>query len=335
MPPLTDRDANANDMLDSFNFFQKPNPPLILQTRQCPILSTANVKFANTAVNSTSLAHVVTLTNLRTKLLHISSLSVTGDFTLNACALRTLNPNTNCALNVTFKPTATGIRTGTLTVVDDDPSSPQVVTLTGMGSVVQVMPTGISFNKLAILGTKSTPVNITLTNTGASPLAISKIVTKGEFSQTNTCGTSLAAGTACKIAVVFGPVTSGIKAGNVAIYSNDVGSPQILTLVGTSTAGNLVPSVLTFPAQKVGTPSIAKPVTLTNAGNVPLIIGSTLAMGDFSQNNNCPSSLLPHTSCTLSVTFSPSAVGTRTGSISISDNDGSSPQTVTLSGTGD
>ncbi len=335
MPPLTDRDANANDMLDSFNFFQKPNPPLILQPRQCPLLSTTNVKFANTAVNSTSLAHVVTLTNLRTKGLHISSMSVTGDFALNACALRTLNPGTNCALNVTFKPTATGIRTGTLTVVDDDPSSPQVVSLTGMGSVVQVMPTGISFNKLAILNTKSTPVNVTLTNTGTSPLAISKIVTRGEFSQTNTCGTSLAAGTSCRIAVVFGPVTSGIKAGNVAIYSNDVASPQVLTLVGTSTAGNLVPSALVFPAQKVGTPSAAKLVTLTNAGTESLIIGSALATGDFSQNNNCPSSLLPNGSCTLSVTFSPSVVGTRTGSISISDNDGSSPQTITLTGTGD
>jgi phospholipase C len=334
MPPLTDRDANANDMLDSFNFFQKPNPPFILQTRACPLLSTTNLKFANTAVNSTSLAHVVTLTNLRTKALHISSLSVTGDFALNACALRTLNPNTNCALNVTFKPTATGIRTGTLTVVDDDPSSPQVVSLTGMGSVVQVAPTGISFNKLAILGTKSTPVNVTLTNTGTSPLAISKIVTRGEFTQTNKCGTSLAAGTSCKIAVVFGPITSGIKAGNVAIYSNDVASPQVLTLVGTSTAGNLVPSALTFPAQKVGTPSAPISVSMTNAGTVPLIIGSALATGDFSQSNNCPSSLLPHGSCTFSITFSPSVAGTRTGSISISDNDGSSPQTVTLTGTG-
>jgi hypothetical protein len=104
--------------------------------------------------------------------------------------------------------------------------------------------------------------------------------------------------------------------------------------VGTSTAGSLTPSVLAFPAQKVGTPSAAKPVTLTNAGTVPLIIGSALATGDFSQNNNCPSSLLPHTSCTFSVTFSPSTTGTRTGSISISDNDGSSPQTITLSGTG-
>jgi len=335
MPPLTDRDANANDMLDSFNFFQKPNPPLILPTRACPLLSTTNVKFGNTAVHSTSLADVVTLTNLRTTGLHISSLSVTGDFALNACALRTLNPNTNCALNVTFKPTATGIRTGTLTVVDDDPSSPQVVSLTGMGSVVQVVPTGISFNKLGILGTKSTPVNVTLTNTGTSPLAISKIVTRGEYTQTNKCGTSLAAGTSCKIAVVFAPTISGIRAGNLAIYSNDAGSPQVLTLVGSSTAANLVPSAVTFPAQKVGTLSAPIPVSLTNAGTVPLIIGSALAMGDFSQNNNCPSSLLPNGSCTFSITFSPSATGTRTGSINISDNDGSSPQTITLSGTGD
>jgi phospholipase C len=334
MPPLTNRDANANDMLDSFNFFQKPNPPLILQTRACPLLSTTNLKFGNTPINSTSLADVATLTNLRTTGLHISSLSVTGDFALNACALRTLNPNTNCALNVTFKPTATGIRTGTLTVVDDDPSSPQVVKLVGMGSVVKVTPTGINFPHMGILGTKSAPVNVTLANTGTSPLSISKIVTRGDYTQTNKCGSTLAAGASCKISVVFAPTISGIRAGNLSIYSNDAGSPQILTLVASSTAANLVPTALTFPAQKVGTSSGSLPVNLTNAGNVPLIIGSALATGDFSQNNNCPSSLLPNGSCTFSITFSPSATGTRTGSISISDNDGSSPQAINLSGTG-
>jgi phospholipase C len=335
LPALTDRDANANDMLDSFNFFQTPQPPFILQPRACPLLSTTNLHFGNTPVATSSLADVVKLTNVRTTALHISSLSITGDFTLNACAQRTINPTASCALNVTFKPTATGIRTGTLTVVDDDPSSPQVVTLTGMGSVVKVSPPGINFPNLGTLGTTSNPVNVTLTNTGTSALNISKIVTKGEYSQTNKCGSTLAAGASCKISVVFSPVISGVRAGNLAIYSNDAGSPQTLTLVSSSTAANLVPSALSFPPQKVGTLSSPLTVSLTNAGNVPLIIGSVLPTGDFSQNNNCPSSLLPKGSCTLSVTFTPSVIGARKGSISISDNDGSSPQAITLTGTGD
>jgi len=235
---------------------------------------------------------------------------------------------------VTFKPTATGVRTGTLTVVDDDPSSPQVVTLTGVGSNVSITPSGISFPHLGILGTHSNPTNVTLTNTGASTLAISQIVTKGEFTQTNKCPANLGPGKLCRIAVAFAPQLSGVRAGNLAIYTNDPSSPQILTLIGTSTAANLVPSALTFPAQKVGTLSAPLSVSLTNAGTVPLIIGSALATGDFSENNNCPSSLLPNTSCTFNVNFSPSATGNRTGSISISDNDGSSPQTITLTGTG-
>ncbi len=335
LPPLTDRDANANDMLDSFNFFQTPQAPLVLPTRNCPILSTTNLKFGNQPVGAASIADTVTLTNLRTKGLHISNIDITGDFSLNACALRTINPRASCALSVTFKPTATGIRNGTLTVTDDDASSPQVVTLTGMGSMVNVSPTGINFPHLTVLGAHSNPVNITVTNTGRSSLSISKVVSKGDYTLTNKCGATLAPGALCRIAVAFAPTISGIRAGNLAIYTSDPGSPQILTLVGSSTAADLVPSALAFGSQKVGTSSAPLSVSLTNAASVPLILGSVLATGDFSQNNNCPSSLLPNASCTFSISFAPSVAGTRTGSISISDSDGSSPQSVSLTGTGD
>ena len=335
LPALTDRDANADDMLDSFNFFQTPQAPFILKTRQCPILSTTNVKFGNQTVGGSSLTDIVTLTNQSTKGLHISSLSITGDFALKACALRTINPGASCALDVTFEPTTTGVRTGTLTVVDDDPSSPQVVSLTGVGSNLSVTPTGINFPHINILGTQSNPVNVTVTNTSATPVTISNIVTKGEFTQTNKCPATLAPGKLCRIAVVFAPTLSGIRAGNLAIYTSDAGSPQILTLVGTSTAANLVPGSLTFGTEKVGTASPTRAVSLTNASNVPLIIGSVLATGDFNQSNNCPSSLLPNGSCTFNISFTPTVAGTRTGSISISDSDGSSPQAISLTGTGD
>jgi phospholipase C len=335
LPPLTERDANANDMLDSFNFFQTPQPPFILKTRGCPLLSTTNVRFGNVPVGTASLVDTVTFMNQRPKALHISSVVATGDFSVSACTTQTINPGASCDLDITFKPTVTGVRNGTLTVTDDDAGSPQVVRLLGMGSVVKVMPTGISFPRVSILGTHSTTVNVTLTNTGTTALLISKIVTKGDYIQTNKCGTSLAAGASCKIAVVFAPTVSGIRAGHLAIYSNDAGSPELLNLVGTSTAADLIPATLTFPAQKVGTTSAASTVSLTNAGTVPLVIGSALASGDFSENNNCPSTLIPNGSCTFSITFTPSATGARTGSITINDSDNNSPQTIPLSGTGD
>ena len=335
LPFLTDRDANANDMLDSFNFAQTPQPPFILQTRPCPILSTTNLQFVSTPVGTSSIADTVTMTNERTKGLHISSMSITGDFVLNACALKVLNPAQSCDLNVTFQPTAPGVRTGTLTVNDDDPSSPHVVSLTGVGGYLQVTPPGLSFEKNTVVGTLSTPVNITLTNTGTTPLTFTAITTKGDFRPTNKCGTTLAPGALCRVAIQFAPSLGGILSGNLAIRSSDPGSPRVLTLVGVSTGVNMVPGTLTFPAQKVGTPSAPQSFSLTNAQKVPLVIGSVLPSGDFSQSNNCPSSLLPKGSCTFNVTFSPSATGARTGSITINDSDGSSPQTIPLTGTGD
>jgi len=99
------------------------------------------------------------------------------------------------------------------------------------------------------------------------------------------------------------------------------------------------PTSLSFGDQKVGTSSASKPVKLTNSGTATLTI--TLIKitgtngGDFSQTNNCGTSVAAGTSCTLNVTFKPAAKGTRSASLSVTDNATGSPQTVSLMGTGD
>jgi len=97
------------------------------------------------------------------------------------------------------------------------------------------------------------------------------------------------------------------------------------------------PASLPFAKQTVGTQSAAKPITVTNKGTAALTIsGITITgafPGDFAQNSNC-GSLAAGASCTINVTFKPTAAGARTATISITDNGGGSPQTVPLSGTG-
>jgi len=75
-------------------------------------------------------------------------------------------------------------------------------------------------------------------------------------------------------------------------------------------------------------------VSLTNHLSTPLLISSTSTVGDFAQTNNCPTSLAPGRSCTIKVTFTPTAVGARSGQLIVADNDATSPQSVSLSGTG-
>jgi hypothetical protein len=79
-------------------------------------------------------------------------------------------------------------------------------------------------------------------------------------------------------------------------------------------------------------------VTLTNVGPTALGISSITLGGtnpsDFTETNNCGSSVASNGSCTLTMTFHPTVTGTRSASVSISDNGGASPQTISLSGTG-
>jgi subtilase family serine protease len=101
-------------------------------------------------------------------------------------------------------------------------------------------------------------------------------------------------------------------------------------------AVSLSPTSLTFSSKNVGTTSTAQSVTLSNTGNATLNISSIniggTNLGDFAQTNTCGSSVVAGSNCAISVTFTPTATGTRSASLAITDNASGSPQTVSLSG---
>jgi hypothetical protein len=115
-------------------------------------------------------------------------------------------------------------------------------------------------------------------------------------------------------------------------------APDMAEFFGTSsnpppTAG-VSPASLTFGSQTVGTTSAAQTVTLSNTGSAALTITNIASSGDFAENNTCGSSLAAGENCTINVTFTPTASGTRTGSLSVTDNASGSPQSVSLTGSG-
>src|SRR5216117_3543886 len=83
---------------------------------------------------------------------------------------------------------------------------------------------------------------------------------------------------------------------------------------------DLTPNTLNLGSQIVGATSGASAVTVTNHLTTPLTIFSVTTSGDFAQTNNCGSTLAPGHTCTVKVTFTPSAVGTRTGQLILADN---------------
>jgi hypothetical protein len=214
----------------------------------------------------------------------------------------------------------------------------QLTVTAGSGPVVTLTPASLSFGNV-VVGTTSKGKTVTLTNTGNATLNISNIATSGDFSLTTSskpCGSTLAAGSNCKIEVTFTPSQLGARTGTLTITDNAPGSPQTVPLSGNGTAQvTLSPASKTFPATKVGASSTAKVFTLANKQSVALTGISITTTGDFSvSTTTCSSSLAAKSNCTISVVFTPTQVGTRTGTLQVSDSAIGSPQTASLTGTG-
>jgi Abnormal spindle-like microcephaly-assoc'd, ASPM-SPD-2-Hydin/Beta-propeller repeat len=212
--------------------------------------------------------------------------------------------------------------------------------------VGSVTPATLNFGSQNV-GTTSTAQTVTLRNTGNAILNISSITfagTGGDYSQTNTCGSQLSpAGGAkdnCTITVTFTPTAAGSRPDIIQIADDSANSPQTVALSGTGVAVQgtiqLSPSTLAFGTQQVGTTSTAKTVTLTNvsATNTVTISSITTANG-FKQTNNCPMSpttLAANGSCTIQVTFAPTASGNASASLIVTGVAQNSPQSVALTG---
>jgi hypothetical protein len=171
-------------------------------------------------------------------------------------------------------------------------------------------------------------------------LVITGLAVSGNFSETDNCVGSLDVGASCTITVAFVALGTG-GTGAVTITDNASDTPQTLTLSGpnlTTPSAILSPASLTFASQAIGTTSGPQTVTLTNPVNgnsAPLTITSTVAVGDFAiAQNTCGRLLAAGASCAISVTFTPTESGPRTGQLAVFDNAASLQQGVILNGTG-
>ncbi len=212
-----------------------------------------------------------------------------------------------------------------------------VIALLPLYAVAQtavLSPTSLTFAGQEV-GTTSANRNVTLSNTGNATLTITSISTTGDFATpSNTCGGAVLPGKRCVIAVNFTPTALGTRTGLLTVTDNASPNSQTVTLMGTGEPPVLVsPTSISFPSQVIHTTSAAKTVTVTNFQNTTLNFSSISASGDFSASG-CTASLPPGGRCIISVTFTPTVLGLRTGTLSISDDGPGSPQSVSLSGRG-
>jgi hypothetical protein len=308
-------------------------------------LTPATLAFGNQEVDVASAAKTATFKNNEPGPLTISSITISGgtapgDYAMSGnCPLSpdTLGAGKSCSITVTLTPSATGSRTATLTVIHSAPTSPQTVSLTGAG----VEPVTLSASSLpfgtVLEGNTSAAKLVTLTNNEKTALTFTSIATTGDFAiASNTCGTSVAAGAACKVGVTFSPTATGALTGTLTFSDSAPTSPQIVSLTGSgSPPVTISPVSLTFVSRIVGTTSPPSTVTLTNHLATSLTMSTIVANGDFAvASNTCGSSVGAGLKCTVGVTFTPTELGTRTGALTINYDAFGSPTVLNLKGTG-
>jgi hypothetical protein len=231
-------------------------------------ISSSSVAFQAQTLNVASGASTVTLSNADSMAIQISSIAIVGsnaaDFSQNNNCPPILNPaptsgpQSSCQIVVTFRPTAGGARTASLSITDNAAGSPQLITLSGTGLVpaATLSASTLSFAS-QLAGTSSAPTVLTLTNSAsgsqAGGLVVSGTPVSGtnaaEFTATPNCGTILAAGNSCGISVVFQPQVgqAGAAVATLSINDNAPNSPQTVALsgsasdfsLGASTSGSL------------------------------------------------------------------------------------------------
>ena len=288
--------------------------------------------FAPVSIGMGSSSQVVTFTNKSGSGIVVTP-SLTAGFTVrnNNCT-SSIAPGFSCNLYIASTPTSVDQTTGTLSLYYGG-ASPKVITLAATPvSLVDINLTPMSFPATAVgLGSPSQTVNV-FNRTGV-PVTVAPSIAVSDFIvASNNCPASLPALNGCTIWVRFTPKTAGPLSGVLAVTAG--GSTQNVNLSGAGVGLITVsPAALTFPTTVVGQGSSSQAVGVLNStGSVISLAAATT--GDFLISaNNCPAQLQINYGCYIYVRYTPTAGGTRTGSLVVTPSVGGA-QTVALTGLG-
>jgi hypothetical protein len=178
---------------------------------------------------------------------------------------------------------------------------------------------------------------VTVTNASTAAIAVNSVVTSGDYADTTTCGSSLAAGGNCTVSVTFTPTAAGTRAGSLTINLSTGAQTVSLTGIVSSSSAigvlSLSPSPVTFNNGYTIGDNPSRTVTVKNTSASSAGITAITLSGDSSltQRNNCPATLAAGASCTVTVTFQPVAYGTFTGTLTVTETSGA-VDTVAVTG---
>ena len=304
-------------------------------------LSPTSLAFATEVLGTTSAGKVVTITNITTSAVSISSIIPSGDFAISSktCG-SSLAGSGNCTVTVTYKPSVVGGVSGDLTIAYTGIGSPDRLGLSGTGlAPLTATPASLAFGTVTV-GTTSAAKTVTLKNDNPSTALSISFASSGDYTVTagggTPCGTSLAASASCTLSVTFKPHQNGGVEGAVTVTDGVSLSPLVVALNGSGSGApasplTFSPTSLSYTNTVVGT-SVAKTVTVKNVSASSVSITKVSASGDYSASG-CVTTLAPLATCTLTVTFKPSTTGTIDGSVALSNGTTVNPDVLNIVGT--
>ncbi len=308
-------------------------------------------------------ASTVTVRNTSTVAISIGTPSIigpnAGDFSeTDTCKGISLAPGKTCTFSIVFTPQDMGNRTAQIIIPEGSGNSMVGIGLYGVGQIrVAIEPDPHTF-PTTLLNTNSVVFHPNFKNYSNLPVSVNIMELTGldipdfSFNDTVTNGCNgdplnkhafnVGPQAICNVDVTFKPLAVGSRTAALTVFGHfsPGNGQQAILMSGIGTGISVKPTALTFAAQTVGTTSAAKIVTIKNANATPLAITLSFQTGnfkDFGKTTTCP--LNPQTiaagaSCTVSVTFTPTATGARASALYVGDNDPTGPQIVTLTGTG-
>jgi hypothetical protein len=194
-------------------------------------ISTASLSYSDTVVGTPSASQTVTLNNIGTAPLTITNIVPSGDFSQTNTCPGTLPAGQNCVATVTFSPTTTGTRTGSV-AFNFASSAARSVHLTGVGTLVAVSATALNFGNVNVDGLPPS-LTVTVSNPGIAAAGIAvTLKAPAVYRLTNACPATLAAGANCTVTVKFLPQAAAYYTGTLTI-TDASGMAQKVSITGT------------------------------------------------------------------------------------------------------
>lgn len=317
-------------------------------TSNTPSLQTSTLAITNfnsAVIGVPTASQAITLTNSGSSAMTISALTASGDYSVSSHNCNggvlpaTLAATASCTVNVVFTPTASGVRSGNLTVTSTSPNSPTTILL-GNVATWQAMNSGLGVN-LNVKSIIIDPVNTSTLYVGTAGGGVFKSTNGGtSWSEMNT-------GIPNKFitSLILAPLTQQklYAVSDAGLLAYDITNSPGLTLNPPTVSGT--PGTSYFSGTAAGSTSSANAITLTNIGTLPLNFSVDIS-GEFSIVNStstCTSPLAAGASCVVNVTFNPAtydsnpstmaANNAKSGALTITSDAPGSPHSVNLRGT--